>query len=192
MSGESTCRRCGYAGPSDARYCARCGRALVPLRARLAAGAGKLQRRLTSLHAGLLGLATWTGLGLLAHHLLVSEGLYFPASFVVLALGIGLGGAALGWLWAGSSPGRRLAVVLLVAAGVALFLLAVWQLDRALLSAADSGRTIVSTIPGVRLEAEGGYKRHHAVSDPPPYWLIALGYAALAAVAGHLARRRSR
>jgi hypothetical protein len=131
------------------------------------------------------------GVGLLAHTLLVQKGFYFPTSLALLALGIGLGGAALGWLWAGSSSGRRLVVLLPISAGVALLLLAAWWLDRLLLdAAADSDRLVVSVIPGVRLEAAGGYKQFHAISDPPPYWLIAVGYASLAAVAGSLVRRK--
>jgi hypothetical protein len=136
----------------------------------------------------LLALVILVPIGLLSNHLLVSIGLYFPISPILLALAIGAGGACLGWVWSMPLSNRsRLMRVLLILAGMALMLVVVWQLDRVFLSiTASSDRVIVSDIPGVHLEASGGYKTWHAVSSPPPYWLITIGYTLLIAVISSL------
>jgi hypothetical protein len=125
----------------------------------------------------LLGLTALIPIGFLSNHLLVSLGLYFPLSLYLLILVIGAGGATLGWVWSRPQSNRhRLTQVLLVLVSMSLLLLIIWQLDRAFLSAiANSDRVIVSDIPGVHLEAHGGYKRRHVVSSPPPYGLITMG-----------------
>ena len=185
------CRRCGHTGPGDARYCARCGRALVPLRVRSTGAIGRWLDNLSPRYVGLLGLIALVPIGLLVEHLLVNVGLYLPLSFLLLALAISLGCAHLGWYWHTPSPARRRLVrVFLVLAGLGLSLVAIWWIDRAFLSTlTDNGRTIVSDIPGVHLEASAGSSRLLWVSSPPPYWLFVMIYAALAAVAGNLIHR---
>jgi len=187
------CGRCGLTGPADTRYCARCGRALVPLRIRSTGTIHRLLDNLSPRYVGLLGLIGLVPIGKLVEHLLVNVGLYLPLSFVLLALVIGSGCAYLGWYWHTPSPGggrNRLTRVLLVLTGLGLSLVAIWWIDRAFLSTlADNGRTIVSDIPGVHLEASGGSNRLLRVSSPPPYWLFVVIYATLTAVAGNLIHR---
>jgi signal transduction histidine kinase/ribosomal protein L37E len=191
MSEKTACRRCGQTGPADALYCAHCGYALIPLRTRLSNTTNRLLDKLSRCHIGWLSLVALVPIGLLANHLLVRTGLYFPSSLVLLALSLGVGSGYWGWQWdAPSSNRHRLRRTLLVFAGTMLSLAAIWQIDRALLSSlAGTDRRIVSDIPGVHLEASGGYKRLH-ISNAPPYWLFVMLYALLVAAAGHLARKR--
>jgi hypothetical protein len=188
MSETNVCRRCGYAGPADARYCARCGRSLVPFGTHLADCANRLLDGVSPLHVALLGLVALVPLGWLANHFLVHTGLYLRSSLLLLALIIGLGGAYVGWLWKMPlSNRRRLVRVLIVFAAMGLLLAAVWGLDTVLsVLLADGGRVIVLDIPGVHLEASAGYRHVHIVSSPPPYWLVTMGYVILCAVAGSM------
>ncbi|MDY7077702.1 MAG: sensor histidine kinase [Chloroflexota bacterium] len=187
MSEKSICRRCGYAGADDARYCARCGRALVPLRARTSNTARIWLDSLSPPYVGLLGLFAFIPISLLADYLLVESGLYFVLSQVMLALVIGLGSGYLGWLWDKPLSNRdQFKRMLFVLFGMAILLVAVRMMDRALLSAfTDSGRTVVSDIPGVHLEATSDHRRTR-ISNAPPYWLVAIAYALLAAIVGNL------
>jgi hypothetical protein len=93
MGRTSICPHCGFTGPENARYCAGCGRAFVPARARLA---DRIEP-LSHVPAILPSLATILAIGLLTGWLIVDSVLYLPASYVLLSLGIGLGGAYLGW-----------------------------------------------------------------------------------------------
>jgi hypothetical protein len=185
------CQRCGYIGPEGARYCAHCGCALTPLRTRLTSKVDRLLNSVSPFHLALLGLVALVPIGFLSNHLLISIGLYFPLSLILLALAIGAGGACLGWVWSTPLSNRsRLTRVLLVLVSMGLSLMVIWQLDRAFLSSlANSDRTIVSDIPGVHLETSGGYKHLHSVSSPPPYWPITIGYTLLTAVASSLIRK---
>jgi signal transduction histidine kinase/ribosomal protein L40E len=191
MSEKTVCRRCGQIGPVDALYCAHCGYALIPLRARLSNTTNRLLDKLSHRHVGWLSLVALVPVGLLANHLLVRTGLYFPSSLVLLALSIGAGSGYLGWQWdVPSSNRRRLRRTLLVFIGTMLLLAATWQIDRALLSSlAGTDRRIISDIPGVHLEASGGHRRL-SIFNAPPYWLFVMLYALLVAAAGHLARKR--
>jgi signal transduction histidine kinase len=188
------CRRCGHTGPGDARYCARCGLALTPLRVRTTGTIQRLLDNLSPRTIALLGLIALVPIGLLVEHLLIDVGLYLPFSLVLLALVTGSGCAYLGWYWFTPTSGRhRLIRVLLVLAGLGLSLVAIRWIDRASLSTlAGNGQTIVSDIPGVHLEAVNGLnglKRVHRVSSPPPYWLFFVIYATLTAIAGNLIHR---
>ena len=190
----TACRRCGHTGPGDARYCARCGQALVPVRARSTGTIRRLLDNLPPRYIALLGSIALVPIGMLVEHLLVNAGLYLILSLVLSALVIGSGCAYLGWYWHGPSSGRsRLSRVFLVLTGLGISLVAIWGIDRALLSAlADNGRTFVFDIPGVHLEATNGLnglKRVHTISSPPPYWLFVIIYATLTAAAGNLIRR---
>ena len=93
------CRRCGHTGPRDARYCARCGRALVPLHVRSTGAVGRWLDNLSPRYVGLLGLVVLVPVGLLVERYLVHVGLYLPASLLLLTLAIGLECAYLGWHW---------------------------------------------------------------------------------------------
>jgi len=189
MNEQPSCPRCGYVGPADARYCAQCGRAFLPVRQRLADSANRLLDGVTQLHTALVVLVGLVLLGWLAEWLLVSAGLYFTLSQALLVIVIGLGGGWLGWLWhAPLSRRGRLGRVVLTLGAMALLCGAIWQVDRLLLGLVPGDRAIVSDIPGVHLEASGGYKRMHHVSSPPPYWLITIVWAGLAALLGRGAR----
>ena len=56
MSEQPVCHRCGYVGPVDARYCAHCGHALVPLSIRLKRSVDRVLSNLSPFHIGFLGL----------------------------------------------------------------------------------------------------------------------------------------
>ena len=190
MSEKTVCGRCGHAGSVDDHYCARCGRALVPRRSRLANTTDRLLDTSSPRYVSLLSLVALVLISKLVDHLLVKTGLYFASSLVLLALVIGLGSAYLGWQWDMPLSSRnRLMRVLFAFASMGLLLVAVWQIDRALLgSLIGSGRRIVSDIPGVHLEASEGSKRLY-ISHAPPYWLLVMVYALLVAVVSNLARR---
>jgi hypothetical protein len=136
----------------------------------------------------LLGLVALVPLGWLANYLLVHTGLYLGSSLLLLALIIGLGGAYVGWLWKMPLSNRRRLVRVLVAfAAMGLLLAAVWWLDTVLSALLTGGdRVIVLDIPGVHLEASAENRHVHIVSSPPPYWLLAMGYVILCAVAGSM------
>jgi signal transduction histidine kinase len=188
MSDRSVCPRCGYSGPPDARYCAGCGLALTPTRAK--AGAGRRLDHLPSYLPYPAALLASIPVGLLVRHILINSGLHFPLSFFSLALIAGVGGAWVGWQW-GEQPSvrRRLVRILLAAAAIGILLAAVRIAD---LSATDwlvdQGRRIASDIPGVHVEAVQG-SRNIRVVDAPPYELITIAYLLLAGAAGSLAGR---
>jgi hypothetical protein len=189
MSEKPVCRRCGYVGPVDARYCARCGRALVPPGVRLTRSIDRILSSLRPLHVGLLGLVLLVPIGVFADRLIGTR-FSFPSSLVLLALVIGCGYAYLGWQWNTPLSGRsRLERMLLVSVCVGILLAVVRLIDRALLSAvADSGHTVVYDIPGVYVEASAGVRRL-SIGNVPPYWLAVMIYAVLTAVAGNLIHR---
>ncbi len=187
MSEEIVCHRCSYAGAGDARYCAQCGRALVPLHTRTSNVAQLVLDSLSPQYIGLLELLAFIPISLLANYLLVESGLYFVLSQILLALVIGLGSGYLGWLWDKPLSNQdQIKRMLFVFFGMAILLVVVQMIDRMLLSTfAAGGRTIVSDLPGVHLETDG-YKRLHIHSNAPPYWLVCIAYALLAAIAGNL------
>ena len=189
MSEQTVCRRCGYEGPSDARYCAHCGRALVPPRERFALRMNRILDRLSPLHLGLIGLALSVPISLFAHHLLVIE-LSIPLSLLPMALVLGGGFAYLGWDWQMQASSRsHLVRMLWVFVGMGVLLAAVWLVDRGLLTLlSDSAHMIVYEIPGVYRESSPGY-RHLSIDSNLSYWIVALLYGALTAVGGYLIER---
>ena len=56
MSDQPVCTRCVYAISPEARYCARCGRALIPPPARLATSTGRWFDNLSPRYLSLDGL----------------------------------------------------------------------------------------------------------------------------------------
>lgn len=191
MREEPACPRCGYHGQTDARYCAHCGRALAPLRTRVSETANRFFDNLSPWYIVAFGVAALVSLGLLAQYYIVSTGLYFRVSFLLLALVVGSGCGFLGWRWGASRSSRkRFFHVLLVFAGMAALLALIRRLDLAILASfADSERVFVLDIPGVHLEASAGYKQSHRVSSPPPYWLITFGYGVLVGVVSFRIRK---
>ncbi len=186
MSEPTVCRRCGYIGPEDARYCARCGRAIDSLGVRLRRGFDRILSSLSPLHVGLLGLALSIPIAVFADRLMVMR-FSIPFSLALLGLVIGGGYAYLGWQWNMPRPlGSRLGRMLLVLAGTGFALAVVWLIDRALLSVLTAGGDVmVYEIPGVHIEAIGGARRMW-IGDVPPYWLAVVTYAVLAAAVGNL------
>jgi signal transduction histidine kinase len=92
--------------------------------------------------------------------------------------------------------------LLLVLAGAGALVVCVLLIEGAVLSTlAESGQRVAFDIPGVHLEAHlealddrapglvQRYRRLRVISDPPPYWLMTMIYALLAAAAGVWARR---
>lgn len=125
MSKTPICPHCGYVGPEDARFCAHCGRALIPLGARLAERINSIFDELAPIHIWVLGLVLPILIGVLSHHLIVWK-LSFRSLVVVMALGIGGGMAYLGWECCTPISVQRLLLrVLLVFVCVALWLVAI-------------------------------------------------------------------
>jgi ribosomal protein L40E len=190
MSEKPICQHCGYVGPVDARYCAHCGRALVPPNVRLTKSASRILSSLSPFHIGFLALVLSVPISAFAERLIVT-GLSFPLSLVPLALIIGCGYAYLGWRWNASLSGRsHLLRMLLAFAGMGGFLVAVWLVDRALLSLlSDRTQMVVYQVPGVYRESSAGYRQISIDSNVLPYGLIAMVYGVLTAVAGNLIHR---
>jgi hypothetical protein len=193
MSERPVCHRCGYVGPVDARYCAHCGRALVPLDVRLTRSINRILSNLSPFHIGFLGLVLSVPISAFADRLIVTE-LSFPLSLVPLALAIGCGYAYLGWHWNASLSSRsHLVRMLLVFVCLGVLLVAVWLVDRGLLSLlTDRTHMVVYGVPGVYRESSPGFRRMSIDSDVLPYWLVAMIYGVLTAVAGNLIHRALR
>jgi hypothetical protein len=189
MSDKSVCPRCGYVGPADASYCARCGRALAPLSTRLDGTINRILDNLTPVHLGLLGLLLLILTGMFADHLIVSK-LSFSFLLPLVAFTIGSGLAYLGWeSYTRSSTRSYLPRMLLVFACIAVSLVGVWLIDRVLLYAfTDGSDMVVYRIPGVYAESDTGSRRA-LMADVPPYWLAVMSYGVLTAALGNLIHR---
>jgi hypothetical protein len=192
MSEKPVCNRCGYVGPVDARYCAQCGRALVPpnVRLTLTRSINRTLSNLSPFHIGFLGLVLSVFTSAFADRLVVTE-LSFPLSLIPLALVIGCGYACLGWQWnAPLSSRSRIVRMLLVFVSMGVFLVAVWLVDRGLLSLlSDRTHMVVYEVPGVYRESSPGVRHMSIDSDVLPYWLVAMIYGLLSAAAGNLIHR---
>jgi signal transduction histidine kinase/ribosomal protein L40E len=190
MSDQPVCSRCGFTAAPEAHYCARCGRALVRPRARLASATGFWLDRLPSRLVGLAGLIVSIPIGLLVHHLLVNVGLHFGLAHLAVAAITGGGSGYVGWQW-GKLPSNRsrLARIGLVFLVVMLLLVGVWLVDREVTGLlVAQGRRVASDIPGVHVEAVGG-ARGIRVINAPSYDVIAVLYMLVAGVVGGLASR---
>jgi hypothetical protein len=190
MSEKPVCHRCGYVGPADARYCAHCGRPLVPPSVRLTRSANRILSNLSPFHLGFLGLVLSIPISAFANRLIVIE-LSFPLSLVPLALVIGCGYAYLGWHWNASLSSRSYLVrMLLVFVCMGVLLVVVWLVDRQLLSLlSDRTHVVVYKVPGVYRESSAGIRHMSIDSNVLPYGLVAMIYAVLTAVAGNLIHR---
>jgi len=190
MSEKPVCRRCGYVGPADARFCAHCGRSLIPLKVRLTRSGNRILDNLSLLHIGFIGLVLAGLISAYAQHLIVIE-LSFPLSLVPLALVIGCGFATLGWHWHAQLPSRRYFVrMLLVFVCMAGCLVAVWLLDMGLLSSVtDKANMVVYEIPGVYRQSTAEYRRMSIDASDLTYGLVVMLYGLLTAVAGYLIHR---
>ena len=197
MSEQAVCGHCGYEGPADARYCARCGRALVPLRTRFASLGGRLLGSPSLFQVGMLSLVCLVLLGVLVDRLIIAAGLYFPVSYISLACVLGVGGAYSGWQWGrADSNGDLLKRVVLVSAGMGGLVLITLAADRALFSLlGGSGRRIAFDIPGMHIETLASNsigaagRRVRMVYDMFPYSLLALFYVVLIGTASNLVQR---
>jgi hypothetical protein len=191
MSEKRICNRCGYVGPEDAHYCAHCGRALVPLSVRLKRSINLILSNLSPLHIGFLGLVISVAISALAARLVVTK-LSFPFSLVLLALVIGFGYAYLGWQWNELLSNRsRLVRMLMIFVCIGLGLVAVWLVDRGLLSLlSDRAHMVMYEIPGIYRESSTGFRYMSIESGVLlTYGLAVMIYGVLAAVAGNLVRR---
>ena len=191
MSEKPICHRCGYVGSVDAHYCAHCGRALVPLSVRLPRSINRILSNLSPFHIGFLGLVLSVAISAFAARLIVTE-LSFPLSLVSLALAIGCGYAYLGWQWNEPLSSRSRLVRKLLGFGcIGVCLVAVWLVDRGLLSLlSDRTHMVVYEVPGVYRESSPGFRHMSTESDVLlPYWLVVMIYGVLTAVAGNLVHR---
>jgi hypothetical protein len=191
MTEKPICPRCGYIGPVDARYCAHCGRALVPLGIRLTRSINLILSNLSPFHLGLLGLVISVAISALTAHLVVME-FSFPLSLIACALVIGCGYAYLGWQWNEQFSNRnRLVRMLLVIVCIGLCLVAVWLVERWLLRlVSDRTHMVLFKVPGVYRESSPGF-RHMSIESGVllPYGLAVMTYGVLAAIAGNLVRQ---
>ena len=194
MTEKTICPRCGYKGPEDARYCAHCGRALVPLGIRLTRRINLVLNNLSPVHIGLLGLVISIAISTSVAHLVVME-LSFPLSLIAIALIIGCGYVYLGWQWNEQSSSRnRLVRMLLVFACIGLCLGAVWLVDRWALSLlSDETYTVLFEIPGVYRESSSNI-RHVSVESGIllPYGLVVMTSGVMITIAGFLVHRASK
>jgi hypothetical protein len=190
MSEKPVCRRCGYVGPADARFCARCGRALDPPNVRFSRSINRILDSLSPFHIGLLGLVLSFLISAFADHLIVIR-LSFPGSLVPLALVLGCGFAYLGWHWHAPLPDRRYLVrMLLVFACMTGCLAVIWTVDSGLLRVlTDKTHPVVYEIPGVYRQSTAEFRRMSIDSNDLSYGLVVMVYAWLAAVVGNLIHR---
>jgi hypothetical protein len=80
--------------------------------------------------------------------------------------------------------------MLLIFPCLGVFLTAVWLVDRGLLGLlSDRNHMVVYKVPGVYRESSAGFRRMSIDSIALPYWLVAMIYGVLAAVAGNLIHR---
>jgi len=80
--------------------------------------------------------------------------------------------------------------MLLVFVCMGVILVAVWLVDRGLLSLlSDSTHMVVYEVPGVYIESSPGFRRLSIASNVPPYWLVAMLYGVLTAVFSNLIHR---
>jgi hypothetical protein len=190
----STCPKCGYTGPQNARYCAYCGRAFVPSSLRLISATDRLLASLSRRHILWFGLAALFLVSFLAHHLIVGPGLFLPVSLLLTVLIFAVGAAYLGWGWNQPWSGRGLFVrAVVVFAAMAAALAAVLRIDRLGLSLlSGTGRMTVFDIPGIHAEVLGSFsptRVSYEVADPPPYWLLAMIGALLVGAASSQLRK---
>jgi hypothetical protein len=190
MNERSVCRRCGYMGLVDARYCARCGLALAPLSTRLTDRVDHVLKNISPLYIGFLGLVILILTSMFADRLIVTK-LSFPFSLVLIALVFGCGNAYLGWQWEKPSSSRVLLMrILMVFAGMVIFLIVVWLIDITLLSfLTDRVPMVEYDIPGVYVEASTGFRRISIGPNVPPYWFVVMIYSVLAGVIGNLIQK---
>ena len=182
MSEAPICPRCGYVNPEKARYCAQCGRALIPAWVRLEAKLEPLWR----LPALYISLTAIVALGLLAGSLINDSVLFTPFSYILLTGVLGLGSLYLGWQWtAPPTNHQRLLHTTLAAIAMGVMLLLLLALDRAVMEwLTFTGQRLVVNIPGIQIETYQGVA-HVAIADMPPYSLFACLFAALTALIGH-------
>ena len=196
MSEQLVCPRCGYVGPEDVLYCARCGRALAPPNVRFSRSVNRILDNVSPLHISLLGLVLAVLIGALADQLILIK-LSFPWSLLPLALVIGCGFAYLGWHWHASLPDRRYLVrMFLVFAVMAVCLVVLWWVDGALLALlTDETHPVVFDIPGVYRQSTTSLKHMSIEAVTMSYALFVMLYGLLTALAGNLVhkgyRRRS-
>jgi hypothetical protein len=199
----TTCRHCGYAGPDDARYCARCGSALVsiPLRVRLMTPISNTLDDASRSLITLLCLSLLLIYSAQAYSLNISAGLYVPLSYVLLLLIMAVGSFFFGWQWDEHLPNHRLVYRTLTTTVVVLFLLNVpLQMDRFILSRPQGNeQTFVIDIPGIHSEATARRVAGeeccavHATREVYyswPYGWLSIIYTLLFAVVGNLLKRK--
>jgi hypothetical protein len=191
MSEIEACTRCGNEIPADAQYCAYCGRAVASLRDRIPKNLSHILKNISNWQIWLLVLSVAVIIGAITGIYLVNRGLYFPVSYAILLLVIGGGWGFLGWQWENRSNQDRFLLIIVIGIAMGLLIPFVKLLDNTFLSAiADSDKIVIIDIPGVHLEASGGYKRYHSVIAPPPYWLLTTIFGGLIGYLGYWLRNR--
>ncbi len=199
----TTCRRCGYAGPGDARYCAHCGRALipVPLRVRLMIPISDTLDNAPRSLITLLCLSLPLLYSAQAYSLNIGGGmLYVPLSYVLLSLLMAVGSFYFGWRWDERLPNHQLVYrALTITVTVLILLNVVLAADRAILSSPlGFEQTFVVDIPGIHSEATArrivgerccSIHATRAVYYSWPYGWLFIIYTLLFVVAGNLIRK---
>lgn len=106
----SVCPRCGFSKSVEARYCANCGRAFIPIHSYIAEKYKNFIESKTPLILfSLLALLIISGW---AQHVL-NASLFYPLSYIILGLGVGFFSVVFGWRMAKNPSSRgRLFLIL--------------------------------------------------------------------------------
>jgi hypothetical protein len=189
MSDKLICPNCGYEGPSDAEYCARCGRKLRHTSVGIVGKFNGWIDSLTPTHLGILGLLLLIPVGSLSEYLIVSK-LSFGFSVLLMALVIGCGFAYLGWEYVTmSSPRKYLSRLVILISGLVVSLLVIYFIDQTLLLLTSNGtESIIFRMPGVYAESSIGTRRV-VIDNAPSYWLLVIVYGVASSVIGNILHR---
>lgn len=154
----SVCPRCGILRPTEARYCTNCGRAFIPIHTYVVEQVRNfIESRITLVIFGALALLVISEGG--SH--LITGGIFYPLSYLILAAGVGVGSSFFGWQLTRKSSNRsRLLLILLVSIYLEMLFFATEEIDWATLrSEVTADQSISYDVLGIqtfvtRLETE--------------------------------------
>lgn len=121
------CPRCGFSNPVEARYCANCGRAFIPFHSFVGEKVNNVIDSKTTLI--LFSLLVILIISDNAKHL-INASLFYPLSYVILALGVGVFSVLFGWRMAKNpSTRRRLFLVLMFGIFIGMWFIGTEAMD---------------------------------------------------------------
>jgi ribosomal protein L40E len=145
----SVCPRCGALKPTEARYCTNCGKAFIPFRTYFIEQIRNFfESRITLVVFGALALLVISQGG----ERLITGGIFSPLSYVILLVGVSLGGFCFGWQMMRKTTNRgRLLLILFVSIYFQLLLFATEKIDWVYLcSEITTGQSISYSILGIQ------------------------------------------